>query len=201
MKDAVKGLWNIVLSGYPKSGKTLLARRLITENPNFARVGVDELRTMLFNEAPPCRDEFLLYSMIAQIRDNLLRKGYSVVIDSTAPDNVTRNFLLSARIRNVNRMVILFNVEREIIVERNIMFFGDASPVSAWDKRWEPPVGGVPIFKFKSNNMEEFEVCYARLRELLKSETHPFRPEFYRIPMPIKEIRKALRILLKRRSK
>jgi predicted kinase len=201
MKDSVKGLWNIVLSGYPKSGKTMLARRLVTENPNFTRVGVDELREMLFSEAPPCRDEFLLYSMIAQIRDNLLKKGYSVVIDSTAPDNITRNFLLSTRIRNVNRMVILFNVEKEIIIERNIMFFGDASPVSVWDEKWEPPVGGVPIFKFRSNNMEEFETSYAHLKELLKSEMHPFKPEFYRLPMPIKEIREALKIFLKKRSK
>jgi len=201
MKDSVKGLWNIVLSGYPKSGKTMLAQRLVAENPNFTRVGVDELRNMLFNEVPPCRDEFLVYSMIAYIRDNLLGKAYSVVIDSTAPDNITRSFLLSTRIRKVNRMLVLFNVERAVIVERNIMLFGNASAVVAWDKRWEPPVGSVPIFKFRSNNVEEFEACYARLRELLKSETHPFRPEFYRIPIPIKEIRNALKIFLKKRSK
>ncbi|MDI6690728.1 MAG: hypothetical protein QME50_02525 [Candidatus Bathyarchaeota archaeon] len=54
MKGTVKGLWNIVLSGYPRSGKTMLAKRLIAENPYFARVGVDELREMLFNETPPC---------------------------------------------------------------------------------------------------------------------------------------------------
>jgi tRNA uridine 5-carbamoylmethylation protein Kti12 len=65
MPSSVKGLWNIVLSGYPKSGKTLLARRLVAENTCFTRVGVDELREMLFNEVPPCRDEFLLYSLIA----------------------------------------------------------------------------------------------------------------------------------------
>jgi len=47
MSTSVKGLWNIVLSGYPKSGKTMLANRLVAENQFFARIGVDELREML----------------------------------------------------------------------------------------------------------------------------------------------------------
>jgi len=90
MVFAVKGLWNIVLSGYPKTGKTLLAKRLVADSKNFARIGVDDLRTMLFNEVPPCRDEFLVYSLLAEIRDSLLKRGYSVIIDSTTPDNVNR---------------------------------------------------------------------------------------------------------------
>ena len=49
MSVTAKGLWNIVLSGYPKSGKTTLAKRLIAENQFFARIGVDELRQMIFN--------------------------------------------------------------------------------------------------------------------------------------------------------
>jgi predicted kinase len=195
---AVKGLWNIVLSGYPKSGKTMLANRLVAENKKFARVGVDELRAMLFNEVPPCRDEFLVYSVIVELRDYLLKRGYSVVIDSTAPDNVTRSFLLMTNVKNVNRLVILFNVEREVIIERNIALFGDATPVFAWDKRWEVPPVGVPIFKFKSNNMKEFEDYYARLTELLESEMHPYKPEFQQA-QPLKGGIKALRNLLKRR--
>jgi len=197
MNATVKGLWNIVLSGYPKSGKTMLANRLIAENLYFARIGVDELRDMLFNESPPCRDEFLVYSMIAEMRDDLLKKGFSVVIDSTAPDNVTREFLTVPKVKRVNRLLVVLNVGREVLIKRNIERFGDASPVFAWDKRWEEPKGGIPIFKFKSNNMEEFEVYYARLTELLESEMHPFKPEFYPVRSPLKEVRKALKNLLK----
>jgi len=200
MRVAVKGLWNIVLSGYPRSGKTMLAKRLIAESQYFARIGVDELREMLFNEAPPCRDEFLVYSMIADMRDSLLEKGYSVVIDSTAPDNITRQFLLTTRRKRVNCLLIMLSVDREVLVERNIEKFGDASAVVAWDKRWQKPVGDVPIFKFKSNSMEEFESYYARLKELLESEMHPFKPEFHRIPQPLKEVREALKNLLKKRN-
>jgi len=199
MVFVAKGLWNIVLSGYPKTGKTMLATRLIAENKNFARVGVDDLREMLFNEVPPCRDEFLIYSLIAEIRDSLLKRGYSVIIDSTAPDNVTRAFLLTTKVKEVNRLVILFNVEREVIIERNIDLLGDASAVFAWDNRWETPQIGIPIFKFKSNNMVEFENYYARLKELLESEMHPFKPQFHR-RLPLKEVSNTLRRFLRKTS-
>lgn len=190
-------LWNMVLCGYPRSGKTTLARRLVAENQYFARIGVDELRKMLFNEVPPCRDEFLVYSMITEMRDGLLKRGYSVVIDSTAPDNITREFLLTTKVKFINRLLVVVNVEREILIKRNIEKFGNANPVFAWDKRWEKPKGSTPIFKFKSNNMKELSEYYARLKELLTSEIHPFKPEFHSALLPLKELRKALENFLK----
>jgi predicted kinase len=201
MGSSLKGLWLIVLSGYPSSGKTLLARRLVADYPYMARVGVDELREMLFYEAYPCRDEYLVYSMIAEMRDALLKKGYSVVIDSTAPDNVTREFLLTSKVSLVNSLLVVFNVEREILVERSIERFGAARPIDAYDKRWENPKGGIAIFKFKSNTPEEFEAYYARLKELLESETHPYKPEFQQRILTLKEIRSALKNFLGKRPK
>jgi hypothetical protein len=135
--------------------------------------------------------------MIAIMRNYLLKKGYSVVIDSTAPDNITRAFLLATKVQNVNRLVVLFDVEREVMINRNIAFFGSESPVLAWDARWETPLGGVPLFKFKSNNMKEFEAYYARLKELLESEIHPYKPEFHPLA-PFKEIIKSLKNFLKK---
>jgi len=190
-------LWNMVLCGYPGSGKTTLARRLVVDHPYFARIGVDELRQMLFNEVPPCRDEFLVYSTIAEMRDELLKRGYSVVTDSTAPDNVTREFLLTTKVKFINRLLVVLNVEREILTKRNIEKFGNADAVFVWDERWEKPKGGIPIFKFKSNNMEEFSEYYARLKELLESEIHPFKQEFHSALLPLKELRKALQNFLK----
>jgi predicted kinase len=201
MGSSLKGLWLIVLSGYPGSGKTLLARRLVADYPYLARVGVDELREMLFYEAYPCRDEYLVYSMIAEMRDALLKKGYSVVIDSTAPDNVTREFLLASKVSLVNSLLVIFKVERDILVERSIERFGTARPVDAYDKRWENPKGGTAIFKFRSNTPEEFEAYYARLKELLESETHPFKPEFQQRILTLKEIRSALKNFLGKRPK
>jgi predicted kinase len=201
MGSSLKGLWLIVLSGYPGSGKTLLARRLVADYPYLARVGVDELREMLFYEAYPCRDEYLVYSMIAEMRDALLKKGYSVVIDSTAPDNVTREFLLASKVSLVNSLLVIFNVERDILVERSIERFGTARPIDAYDKRWENPKGGTAIFKFRSNTPEEFEAYYARLKELLESETHPFKPEFQQRILTLKEMRSALKNFLGKRPK
>ncbi len=200
MGGVAKGLWNIVLSGYPRAGKSMLARRLVTDNPHFARVGVDELREMLFNEAYPCRNELLVYSMIAEMRDMLLGDGYSVVIDSTAPDNITRQFLLTTRVKPVNKLLVILNVDKDILIERSVEKFGDAHPVFAYDKRWESPKSSIATFKFRSNSPEEFEAYYASLTELLESETHPFKPEFHRVPLPLKEIRKALENFLKKRS-
>jgi predicted kinase len=201
MGGSLKGLWLIVLSGYPGAGKTLLAKRLVTDYLHLARIGVDELREMFFHEVYPCRDEFLVYSMIAEMRDALLKKGYSVVIDSTAPDNVTREFLLTSKVTRVNSLLVVFNVEKEVLVERSIERFGTTRPIEAYDKRWENPKGGIAIFKFKSNNPQEFEAYYASLKELLESETHPFKPEFQQRILTLKEIREALKIFLAKRPK
>jgi predicted kinase len=198
MDSAVRGLWNIVLSGYPRSGKTKLAKKLVSENPYFARVGVDELREMLFDEVYPCRDEFLAYSLIGEIRDALLERGYSAVIDSTAPDNVTREFLLATRVKHVNRLLVILDVDKQVLVARNIERFGDASTVLAWEKRWQRPKGRIPIFKFRNSDIEDFSLHYARLKEVLQSETHPFKPEFRPPLLSIQEIRETLRNLLGR---
>lgn len=200
MDGGPKGLWNIVLSGYPRSGKTKLAKRLVADYPFFARVSVDQLREMFFYETYPSRDEFLIYSMIAEIRDALLQRGYSVVVDSTAPDNVTRHFLLTSKAAGVSKLLVVLNVEKEVLVERSMEKFGSAMPIAAYDKRWEEPKGSIAVFKFKSNNPEEFEAYYARLKELLESETHPFRPEFHPSAFTLKEISEALKNLLKKRS-
>jgi len=201
MNRNAKGRWNVVLSGYPNSGKTILARRLVAEYPGFVRINVDLLREMLFNEAPPCRDEYTVYSLIAEMRDALLRRGYSVVIDSTAPDNVTREFLMSARAKRVNELLVIFNVDREVLKRRSVARCGDANLVFAWDKRWDEPRKECCLFKFRSNNMEEFEDYYSLLTEVLESETHPFKPEFRPKMSPLKEVRTRLRTFLSRGSK
>jgi len=193
------GLWNIVLSGFPRAGKTKLAKRLITEHQYFARLGVDEIRAMFFDESYPCRDEYMTYAMIAEMRDALLRFGYSTVIDSTAPFNVTRQFLLTTRVKPVNPLLVVVTVDRPVLVERTLEKYGDEQKVVAYEKRWENPQEGFPVFKFKSNNAEEFDDYYARLQEVLQSETHPYKPEFHPA-LSGDGIKKALKNFLGKRS-
>ena len=196
MSRNIKERWNIVLSGYPNSGKTILAKRLVTDYQCFARVNVDALRDMLFNETPPSRDEYAVYALVAQTRDALLRQGYSPVIDSTAPDNVTREFLLSTPISPINELLIILNVNRQTLTKRSIQRNGNTNRIYAWDKRWEQPKKEYNLLKFNSNNMKEFEESYAILTELLESETHPFKPEFRPRLFPLNEIRKRLKQFL-----
>jgi predicted kinase len=197
---AAKGLWNIVLSGYPRAGKTMLAQRLVAENQCYARVGVDELRKMLFNETYPCHDEYLVYSMIAEMRDDLLKLGYCVVIDSTAPFNITRQFLLTTKITPVNPLLVVVSVDRPVLLKRTAEKFGDTTPVLAYEKRWEQPKGDFPVFKFRSSSKVEFDAYYARLTELLESETHPFKPEFHTALLSGNGIRRALKSFLGKHS-
>jgi predicted kinase len=193
------GQWNIVLSGYPRAGKTKLAKQLISDHQYFARIGVDELRTMFFSECFPCRDEYMTYNMIAEMRDALLRLGYSAVIDSTAPFNVTRQFLLTTRVKPVNPLLVIVTADKPVLVERTKETYGDETPVRAYERRWENPPEGFPIFKFRSNTEDEFNDYYARLQELLQSETHPYKPEFHSALLSGNGIRKTLKSFLSKR--
>ena len=170
-------LWNLVLTGYPSSGKTLLARRLVQDKPDFVRISGDDLRTMFFNEPIPSRDEDLIYSTLGHVRDELLRRGYNVVIDATAPTNRTRSFLMRTKVKNVDSILIVVVASREELLERTRVrsHFG---AVEAWDAAWQPPAKEVPTFKFRNDNLEEFGTNYYVLTELLNSRIHPFRKRF-----------------------
>jgi hypothetical protein len=130
----------------------------------------------------------------------LLRLGYSVVIDSTAPFNVTRQFLLTTQKKPVNPLLVIVSADRPVLLRRTMEKFGDSAAVLAYDKRWEGPDSGFPVFKFRSSNAEEFGAYYARLTELLESETHPFKPEFHTAQNSASDIRKALKSFLGKRA-
>jgi hypothetical protein len=114
---------------------------------------------------------------------------------------VTREFLLTTEASPVNSLLVVFTVEREVLIERSLERFGTSDPINAYDRRWESPKGGITIFKFRSNTVEEFEAYYARLREVLESEVHPFKPEFQPRLLTLREIRRALKEFLRKRQK
>jgi predicted kinase len=160
-----------VLTGYPSSGKTLLARRLVQDRSSFARISGDDLRTMFFNEPIPSRDEELLYSILAFTRDELLRRQYSTVLDTTAPTNRTRHFLTNTKVPRVESLLIVVVASRQSLLERTHAR-GHFGAVEAWDRSWESP-------KFRNDNLEEFNTNYYVLTELLNSRIHPYRKRFF----------------------
>jgi predicted kinase len=170
-------LWNIVLSGYPGSGKTVLARRLVSDNPNFVRINVDELRNMYFGSTEPSIDEDFVYGTLTARRDHALRNGRSVILDSTAPTNSTRDLLLKTNVPNVIQLVVLVVVEKSELAGRN-RERGTEDLTEVWDAVWEKPLTHIPVMQFRNNSVAEFETSYYVLTELLRSKVHPFKRRF-----------------------
>ena len=169
--------WNIVLSGYPGSGKTKLAQRLIAEHANFVRLSVDDLRDMYFGPGQPPKEEDFVYATIATLRDTTLESRRSVVVDSTAPRNDTREYLLRTRVRNVTQLLVLLVVGRSVLEERNRLRKMEGA-MEAWDKVWENPWKNLPVMKFRNNSPTEFETSYYVLTDLLRSKVHPYKRRF-----------------------
>ncbi|HUK50823.1 MAG TPA: ATP-binding protein [Terriglobales bacterium] len=169
-------LWNIVLSGYPASGKTVLARRLVSENPNFIRLNVDDLRDMYFGSTEP-RDEELVYNSLATLRDLSLSSGRSVIMDTTAPNDTTREYLLNTKVKGAVRLLVLMIVDKKMLEER-IEQRHVKGAIEAWDKTWQSPSSRIPLMKFRNNSREEFETSYYVLTDLLRSKVHPYKRRF-----------------------
>jgi predicted kinase len=171
-------LWNLVLSGYPGSGKTRLAHRLIAENENFVRLSVDDLRDMYFGPGQPPKEEEFVYGTIATLRDATLDSGRSVIIDTTAPRNTTREFLLHTRVSNAVQLLVVLIVDKSVLEARNLeRKMGGA--VEAWDKVWENPSSSIAVMKFRNNSPDEFETGYYLLTDLLRSKVHPYHRRFF----------------------
>jgi predicted kinase len=171
-------IWNIVLSGYPGSGKTMLARRLVAENKDFVRLNVDDLRSMYLGDSGPSEEEDFVYDTLVTLRDTILGTRRSVVIDTTAPGNSMRDYLLNTRVRNVTQLLVVMIVDKAVLEDRNRkrQFLG---AVEAWDKSWESPSKNMPVMKFRNNSPDEYETSYYILTDLLSSKVHPYKRRFF----------------------
>jgi predicted kinase len=166
-----------VLSGFPGSGKTLLARRLVSENPTFVRLSVDDVRLMFYGTSEPSSDEEFVYTSLASLRDLSLRRGLNVILDCTAPRNSTREFLLRTKPEDVVRLLVVMIVNKEELDRRNQErnFVGS---FEAWNKVWEEPLTTMPVMKFRNDNQTSFDTSYYVLTELLRSNVSPYRRRF-----------------------
>jgi predicted kinase len=133
---------------------------------------------MYFGTTKPSEEEDFVYDTLVTLRDTALGSRRSVVIDTTAPGNDMRSFLLNTRVRNVTQLLILMVVEKDILEERNRKR-DRMGAVEAWDKTWQNPAKTMPVMKFRNSSPAEFETSYYILTDLLASKVHPFKRRFF----------------------
>jgi predicted kinase len=170
-------LWNIVLSGYPGSGKTVLSKRLVSENPTFVRLSVDDVRSMFYGVSQPSDDEEFVYTCLASLRDLALRRGLNVILDCTAPRNSTREFLLRTKVEDVVPLLVVMIVSKAELERRN-RDRNLVGAIEAWDKTWESSPSTMPVMKFHNDSRADFETSYYVLTDLLRSDISPYRKRF-----------------------
>ena len=161
-------LWTILISGPPTSGKSYLARRLLKSVEGSVRINPDELRLTYFDDASLDHDEELVYDTLADLKKLALSHNHSVIIDCTAPYHATRDFLLGGDSLS-RHLVVVMNVDRKILYKR-ARAAGKLSLVEAFDRAWQEPLGSLPLFKFRNDNEEQFEVSFYLLMEYIKHE-------------------------------
>ena len=149
----------------------------MSENPRFVRVSVDDVRSMFYGTPKPTEDDEFVYNCLASLRDFTLRTGLNVVLDATAPQNLTREFLLRTRVDGVLGLLVVMIVSKTEVDRRNAerKLIGARE---AWDLTWEEPSKRMPVMKFRNENQVNFETSYYLLTELLKTDISPYRKRF-----------------------
>jgi predicted kinase len=166
--NGVALLWTILVTGAPTSGKSYLARRLLKTLKDSVRINPDELRLMYFDDPAPVHDEDLVYHTLTNLRKFALNAGHSVIIDSTAPRHVTREFFLSDRNRS-RHLVVVMDVDRKILQQR-AKASDKLSPLMAFESVWQEPHNSLPVFKFRNDNKGQFETSFYLLMEYINHE-------------------------------
>jgi len=149
----------------------------VSENPTFVRLSVDDVRSMFYGTAAPSNDEEYVYDSLASLRDLTLRRGYNIILDSTAPQNFTREFLLRTKVDGVVPLLVVMTVSRPELDRRNRQR-NVIGASEAWDQAWEEPPTTMPVMKFRNENQVSFDTSYYLLTELLGSDVSPYRKRF-----------------------
>lgn len=166
MKRPLDRVWNIVLTGYPRSGKTVLARRLVSSVRNIVRLSTEDVRHMLFHEPYPSRDEELVLKLTLLMRDCLLRMGTTVVIDSTAHTNRLRTRLLTTA-EKASSVLVVVDADRNLLTKRGSAV-GRPCITVRWDRFWEKPKTKHKMIRVKSNTHSDLEIAVNKLIRRLK---------------------------------
>jgi len=164
----------VVISGYPSSGKTIIATYMQREL-GFERLSSDDYRKMLFGVEHPefmqdpeyeTKEWKILWPLLDRAKADLLYIGRNVVIDSTAGFNDLRRMLLNTRYGNgdieieAEKYLLLLRVDRDILQQRD-----HPESIEIWDSFWEEPVpGDYEILDYPHNTPEDTEAVFSDLK-------------------------------------
>jgi len=177
----------VVLSGYPSSGKTTIARYMQREL-GFERVASDDLRLMLFGVAHPelmkdpeynLKEWEILWPLIDRGKAYLLTIGRDVVVDSTAAFNDLRRTLLNTRYGNVEipaeKYLAIIHVDKEVLRQRD-----HPDAIETWNSFWNEPESnpiGYEVLSYVNNTPEDREAIQRDLRRRFEKRGELFVPK------------------------
>ena len=72
----------MLMVGLPGSGKTTVAKAIVSGNSRWARISRDDLRDMMFDGFKRKREKDIVRSQM-QLAEHLLEKGFDVIVDDT----------------------------------------------------------------------------------------------------------------------
>jgi predicted kinase len=174
----------VVLTGYPSVGKSIVSKHLVTKH-SFVRVSSDEMRNAFYMQEYPeligtndgqAREE-LVWSIMQYSKLAHLEKGFSVVVDTTATENSTRDYLLSTLTPNrlllkANKYLVHLYADKSILDNRNSRRGRTNDTLRLWDEHWEKPLKKPEIYnllEFKNNNEKDLEEIISSLDSIFSS--------------------------------
>ena len=164
----------VVLTGYPTSGKSTIARYMQDEL-GFCKIGTDDIGEMLYGKSFPgvlqdeqgeLKESIMRYGSY-HLKMLLISEGFDTVLDVTAPTNDIRRQWLDTKHVNgefpAEKYLMTLRVDKEELLRRP---FPEIVPF--WDKHWEEPEEnpvGYELLLYRNNTPQDREVIYADLKQ------------------------------------
>jgi predicted kinase len=153
----------VVLTGYPGCGKTTLSNFLV-KKMDFVLLSGDMIAIELFGHVYPFKEgenPELIWETVCRRRDELLKDGKSVVIDTTAYNNNRRADLLSTDVL-ADKYLVWLQVSPNILESRLSGRKWTQDSTEKWKLLvgWEDPnpSSGYILLLFKNDNQEDLEL-------------------------------------------
>lgn len=173
----------VLVSGFPRSGKTTLTR-FFENQLGFARTSLDEVseelhgwKDLSHKETDPRWKEKKKEALDA-VRQNIwsaLREGKSIVVDAAASHERKRDwfFQVPKDVGDVEKILIVLTTDPETLTQRGREAGRTNDAVASWSNYWEEPSGeGYRIIPLESSTLQDLETNMQICREMFAPTRH-----------------------------